>query len=219
MVATGVDVLPLVGGHVGLDLVNTVEPRLAVPVRHEHLDSPAALLVWARRAELLTAAESGAVTTAWTSSRTAAEAALGATLDIRESLHRVLLGVVDPTARADDRDAALQRLGGHWAAAAGRSRLVPDDQDRTAVRMQVGTDPTALVPDRLAVAAVDLLRSGDLTHLHACPEREGGCGWMFLDLSRNGSRRWCSMADCGARAKARRLTERRRAERARPRPG
>jgi predicted RNA-binding Zn ribbon-like protein len=32
----------------------------------------------------------------------------------------------------------------------------------------------------------------------------GGCGWLFVDESRNGSRRWCSMKDCGNRAKARR---------------
>ena len=47
----------------------------------------------------------------------------------------------------------------------------------------------------------------------AAPPEAGGCGWLFLDQSRNGSRRWCRMADCGSTAKARRLTERRRAAR------
>jgi len=39
-----------------------------------------------------------------------------------------------------------------------------------------------------------------------------GCGWLFLDETRNRSRRWCSMKDCGNRAKARRHYRRRRAE-------
>ena len=47
--------------------------------------------------------------------------------------------------------------------------------------------------------------------LQACPVDDGGCGWLFLDRSRNGSRRWCAMEDCGTRAKIRKLGARRRA--------
>ena len=71
-----------------------------------------------------------------------------------------------------------------------------------------------LIPDRLAHAAVDLVRTVEVGHLKTCPLEDGGCGWLFLDRSRNSSRRWCSMDDCGARAKARRLTARRRRARA-----
>ncbi|GAA4213146.1 CGNR zinc finger domain-containing protein [Microbispora amethystogenes] len=83
-----------------------------------------------------------------------------------------------------------------------------------AVRLLVGTSPALLVPDRLAHAAVEFLSTADLRRLRVCPLAEGGCGWLFLDHSRNGSRRWCAMEDCGSQAKARRLTERRRARRA-----
>ena len=61
-------------------------------------------------------------------------------------------------------------------------------------------------------ALVDLLRKADLSRLRVCPLDEDGCGWLFLDRSRNLSRKWCSMDECGAHAKARRLTERRRAK-------
>jgi predicted RNA-binding Zn ribbon-like protein len=56
----------------------------------------------------------------------------------------------------------------------------------------------------LAVAALDLLRSGRLERLKACED----CPWLFLDLSRNHSRRWCSMEDCGTRVKMRRYRAR-----------
>ena len=64
-------------------------------------------------------------------------------------------------------------------------------------------------PDRplwpIAVAAVDLLRSDRLARLKLC----GNCSWLFLDRSRNGSRRWCSMDECGVHTKMRRYRARR----------
>jgi predicted RNA-binding Zn ribbon-like protein len=56
--------------------------------------------------------------------------------------------------------------------------------------------------------AVELLTSGELDRVGQCAD--GRCGWLFLDTSRNRSRRWCSMEDCGNRAKARRHYERSR---------
>lgn len=53
----------------------------------------------------------------------------------------------------------------------------------------------------LAWAAVNLLRDGELHRLKQCPPDD--CRWLFIDRSKNGSRRWCEMATCGNRAKAR----------------
>jgi predicted RNA-binding Zn ribbon-like protein len=54
----------------------------------------------------------------------------------------------------------------------------------------------------IAHSAADLLVSGDLRRVGKCAD-DRGCGWLFLDTSRNHSRRWCDMKDCGNRAKAR----------------
>ncbi len=48
-------------------------------------------------------------------------------------------------------------------------------------------------------AAADLFLSPELSRLKRCE----GCGWLFLDASKNRSRRWCRMKDCGNREKAR----------------
>jgi predicted RNA-binding Zn ribbon-like protein len=57
-------------------------------------------------------------------------------------------------------------------------------------------------------SAADLLLSDMLDRVKQC---EGDpCGWLFLDTSRNRSRRWCSMEDCGNRAKARRFYQRKK---------
>lgn len=200
----------MVGGHPALDLVNTVEPRVpGGATGNEHLRSSDDLLRWARRVGLLDAGEARQVEEAWTADRGAR--ALAATRELREATYAVLLAVLG---RGDDASAELALLSRRWAEAAARSSLSLVPAGPAHDRLRIGTDPALLVPDRLAHAAVDLLRTVDLARLKVCPLEEGGCGWLFLDHSRNGSRRWCSMDDCGARAKARRLTARRRTARA-----
>jgi predicted RNA-binding Zn ribbon-like protein len=52
-------------------------------------------------------------------------------------------------------------------------------------------------------SAADVLMKDDPARVRMC-ESPDGCGWLFYDETRNGTRRWCSMKDCGNRAKARR---------------
>ncbi|MFF0342994.1 CGNR zinc finger domain-containing protein [Kribbella sp. NPDC004875] len=216
----------IVGGHPALDLVNTVSPRLpAGEPEHDYLASPADLLAWSRRIELVDDADRTAIEGIWGHAPELAEKALRATLEIREATYDVLApradgavgavvvtdGAASDTAFQGERS-AFERLMLRWSAAAARSMLIPDtDREQGIAELLVGTSPAQLVPDRLVVAAVDLVRTVDLRQLKACPVDEGGCGWLFLDRSRNGSRRWCAMEDCGTRVKIRRLGERRRA--------
>jgi predicted RNA-binding Zn ribbon-like protein len=58
-------------------------------------------------------------------------------------------------------------------------------------------------------SAAELLTTGELSRVRMCGGED--CGWLFFDTSRNQSRRWCSMEDCGNRAKARRYHQRHRA--------
>jgi predicted RNA-binding Zn ribbon-like protein len=205
--------LPLVGGHVALDLVNTVTPRASIASheRHDHLVDPAALLLWGRRVGLVDEQEASAVAQVWQQDPGSAQAALAGARDVREALHLILLAAVGLEAPdASVLGPALDLLHARWAASVGRSRLVLDSRVSSGVRLAVGMTPTLLVPDRAVDAALDLLRTADLGRLRRCPPDAGGCGWLFLDHSRNGSRRWCRMADCGTEVKARRLTQRRR---------
>lgn len=63
-------------------------------------------------------------------------------------------------------------------------------------------------------SAAELLTSGDLGRLRVCDNEE--CGWLFVDRSRNRSRRWCDMQDCGNVAKVRRFRARQRGEKTAP---
>ena len=54
-------------------------------------------------------------------------------------------------------------------------------------------------------SAAELLNSDLLSRVRVCPADD--CAWLFLDQSRNRSRRWCDMSTCGNRSKARRFRE------------
>lgn len=69
------------------------------------------------------------------------------------------------------------------------------------------TDPL----DPIVHAAVELLTDGPVERVKTC----GNCRWLFLDQSRNRSRRWCSMDECGIEMKHARFVERRRVSRSR----
>ena len=214
--------LSIVGGHPALDLVNTLEQGIPLDGEppYDSLSDTSALLRWTVRVGLIDDAEAKRVGRAWRDDPAAARAGLAAVRDIREGLHTVLLSAIPPAngVVAGEADpvaagAALVRLHERWSGAAARATLVLDRDHPPHVRLAYGTVPAMLVTDRIAEAALDVLQTADMTRVRSCPVPEGGCGWLFLDQSRNGSRRWCRMADCGSTAKAKRLTERRRAAR------
>lgn len=93
---------------------------------------------------------------------------------------------------------ALEQLALRAGAAVERARFQRVDDG---FELAWDDDPLSA----LTVAAADLLRSGALDRLKACQD----CPWLFLDTSRNRSRRWCSMDDCGSRRKMRRYRARR----------
>jgi predicted RNA-binding Zn ribbon-like protein len=199
--------LTLVGGHPVLDLVNTVERGVPAPGAEprDFLATDGDLVLWAERTGAVSGAEAAAV-------RAAGRSDLRRVRELREAVHSVVLARLGGPGWGDaEVVAALDLLGRRRAEAARRSRLRTDGTG-SLVR-EVGTEAGHLIGDRLADAAVELLTGADVERVRRCPVEQGGCGWVFLDRTRNGSRTWCRMADCGNQVKARRLTERRRQDR------
>jgi predicted RNA-binding Zn ribbon-like protein len=205
--------VPLVGGHRALDLVNTVAPRLPGDRRRDYLVTPGDLVVWSQRTGLLDAAAAREVEAAWSASPAAGRRGLSAVREIREALYEVLSACLEGAGDLTVAQGELDHLSMAWASTVPRARLVPATGGTGAARWVVDAPPVLLVADRVTQDAVDLLCGIDLTRLGRCPVEAGGCGWLFLDQTRNRSRRWCTMEDCGSGAKARRLTERRRRSR------
>jgi predicted RNA-binding Zn ribbon-like protein len=95
------------------------------------------------------------------------------------------------------------------AALAALRDLERDALARAELRPGGWTWPAGSALDRLVHAGTQLLVSERHRQLRVC----ANCTWLFLDLSRNHSRKWCSMEHCGTQVKIRRLSERRRSQR------
>jgi predicted RNA-binding Zn ribbon-like protein len=187
--------LRIVGGDLALDLANTVgDDRVPDPLA----DYPG-LVAWAARAGAVDD-DTAARLDSLAGDR---EAVLRRARELRaavDDVFRPLAGGHEPPRAALD---ALLRRG---AEAAARGRLVAAGDTGSSGAFALAWDGADLERPLwpLAVAAVDLLRAGPLDRLKQCAD----CPWLFLDTSRNRSRRWCSMGDCGARAKMRRYRSR-----------
>lgn len=132
--------------------------------------------------------------------RNALSAGHGTLAEVRAA-RAAIEAVLRPLAGADTpRPSALRALRDLESEALRRAALRPDGWRW----------PAGAALDQLVHAAVEIVVGGEHRRLRACPN----CAWLFLDSSRNGSRRWCSMESCGTQVKTRRLTERRRERRA-----
>lgn len=197
--------LSLVGGHIALDFVNTVGDHLAAQPS-EYLNSYANLAVWAAHAGVITLDHAAILTALSMHQPDDAEVALTRTIETREVIFRLLLGAIRKQAPDGADFAAFNAM---LANAPGRTRIVSENeryQWRFSGKVESLDDPLW----RIVWAAADLLTADQLAQVKICEGDE--CGWMFLDISRNQARRWCSMADCGNRAKANRYYRRHKDE-------
>lgn len=184
-------------GELSLDLVNTLDWRASGSPK-ELLSSYGDLLRWSRHTGLLTEAEARRLGAAAARRPGEARAVLKRAVDLREVLFRIFREIA-AARRPDRRDDDEFSAG--LAEALSRLRLKPAGLGY-AWDWDVADDRLDRMLLPVARAAAELLTSESLGRLRACPG--AGCGWLFLDTSRNRSRRWCSMEICGNRAKARR---------------
>lgn len=204
----------LVGGHVVVDLLNTVTARDTAPI--DWLDGYPRLLEWAALTGEFTPDVLAALRARADAEPGAAARALERVRELREAVRDVLVGVVhggeagagDPAPRDVPPDAEpIVRVENHWKEAAARSRLTLDG-GTPHLRLDTATSGLDYVTHDLALRALDLLRALPRERTRVCPGPR--CGWVFVDTSRAGRRRWCDMATCGNAAKGRNHYRRKR---------
>jgi predicted RNA-binding Zn ribbon-like protein len=206
-----VSTVPLEGGHLALDFVNTVGglPRDPPSPADELLLSYEDVTIWSARLGLISGRDAGALRAAARRDERAARRGLRRAIELRElldSIFRPLADGKEPPAELLDslRDAEREALAdARLTPASGRGSAARDHSlEWTWPPARELTDP--LRP--IVHAAVELLTHGPLDRLKTC----ANCRWLFLDQSRNHSRRWCSMDECGIQMKHARFVERRR---------
>ena len=190
--------LELVGGRLCLDFVNTATAR-GRPEHRDYLTSFEALLAWGRHAGAIKAAQMRILAQSASLAPKAAADALDFSVRLRDSVYRLVQSsFLEDRPMARDLslfNSALQAAGSRRAVCRGTRGLdwgwEFDPKDLRALLWPV------------VFSAAELLTSPDAARVRQCARE--GCQWMFLDLSKNGSRRWCSMALCGSRVKSHRF--------------
>ena len=190
----------LVGGNLALDFANTAS-GLGSPTPFERLHAPADLLDWAHHAGVVDGDGQGRMAEAFAADSDGAARALRHALALRGSIFAIGTAIAHGTepARGDlDRvkDAAQKAM-------ASAALSLSDGRYRFDFG---GAAPEAALTGPIALAALDLLANADFSRVKQCPGHGPGndCQWLFLDVSKNNSRRWCDMATCGNRTKGKR---------------
>ncbi len=191
-----------VGSRLCLDFVNTVGGRVANTILREKLADFADLLHWSQLAGIVNRGEAGRLAIRAAGHPREAQATFSRAALLREALYRIFASTAEgrrPAASDLDilsREVALARSRQRLSRSAGGFSWTWAGEEVMLSRMLWS----------IALSAADLLTSGDLSKLRQCGGDE--CGWLFLDTSRNRSRQWCDMRDCGNPAKDRRFRDR-----------
>ena len=206
MAEQNVEVYHLVGGRLSLDFCNTAGDR-GTEDPQEWLWSYAAFVNWSQHAGLLTSEEAERLRRMAADRPAEAAATVEQAIDLREAIYRILSAVAgDRSPDAGD----LDRLNVSLAEAMPHLRVV-----QTADGFGWAWDGASDALDRMlwpiVWSAAELLHTAELAHVRECANDH--CSWLFLDLSRNHSRRWCDMRNCGNLVKARRHYARQTASR------
>jgi predicted RNA-binding Zn ribbon-like protein len=219
--------LARLGGALCLDFVNTAGGR-GQPDSAGVLRDFEDLVAWAQHVGALSTRQGGDLLKRAASEPARAIAVHEQAMSLREALYRVFSSLAAGRA-AEPADVAT--INAAVADTCRHLRLAPRPSFGLAPRPSFGIAPRpslGLAPSGggfawewyevdgaldlpvwiVARSAADLLVSADLTRVRKCASEK--CDWLFLDASRNRSRRWCDMAVCGNRAKARRNYARRR---------
>lgn len=200
MQARGIADVRIVGGHPALDLVNTVGSRRG-RIGADYLATYDDLLLWATRQGVLDEKDAAALHAVAQAEPADAVAALLRAKRLRECLWRVWTAMQGREGPA----AADLVLLTREVLAAQRARAL-EWSDVGCTWRWTGAAGLDAVTAHVAWAAAELLAGGEHLHLSRVRECEGrNCGWLFLDTTRNGTRRWCTAEECGSLARVTRF--------------
>jgi predicted RNA-binding Zn ribbon-like protein len=192
----------LVAGHVALDLVNTLDDRFSEAGSLELLGSYEDLLRFAIQSELLTERQVKKLKSA-----EATKAERGMVLIQVRELREALAEVAYAQFEGREISAAGLALLEERFKQAAQHRVLSAEQSQIAWGWRGLGRQVAAPLWLLAQASADLLLSNQVAQLRSCASDT--CRWLFLDTSKNHTRRWCDMKVCGNRMKARKFHARR----------
>lgn len=187
-----------------LDFANTVGTHDGTSP-YDYLSSYADLAAWGHDAGVLTEQDAAALRQQAARRPAEADASLHAAIALREAIYRLFSSRIRRVAPSD---ADLATLNGALASAIQQMRLA-SASNGVAWEWIAREESLDLVLWPVAASAAALMASTDAGNVKECAGR--ACAWLFLDTTKNHSRRYCRAEGCGNRARARRHYARTRA--------
>jgi predicted RNA-binding Zn ribbon-like protein len=185
-----------------LEFTNTVNDHASADSR-DTLFKYQDLLSWAKRVGLLRAEQVEALTHKAEAAPKEAAAIFEQSLQLRETIYRIFVAQAKGTSPSNDDLKLLNSVLANLT----RGAQVVYHASQFAWQWNFDLDALEAPLGMIALSAVDLMTSEHYRWVGQCAD-EDGCGWLFVDTSKNHSRRWCDINDCGNRAKQRRYQKR-----------
>lgn len=205
----------LIGGDVSLDFVNTAGGRLSNPRKKngrdyydsynaDKLEKYADLIAWSLKAKLINEKEAKKLLRFSKDAPPMAQAVLKRAVNLRESIYRIFKCSIEGW-QPESED--IEKLNTELNLARAHQKLSVVKNDF--IFAWIGrADALDSMLWQISEAAAQLLVNGDLSRVGNCGNVV--CNWLFLDTSRNHTRQWCVMKDCGNLAKVHRFRAKRK---------
>jgi predicted RNA-binding Zn ribbon-like protein len=187
------ETLEIIGGALCMDFVNTINSRQHP--EHEYLTSYPELANWGAKIGVLSTEQNHRLQKQAKQDEKTAEHALKKAIDNRELLFRLFVKLAKGSEPNKQDMTDFTKVYGEAISSAQLVR----EEDRFSPRWKLDQNLEALLWP-IIYSAGEILFSKEVNQVKECPS----CGWLFLDTSKNQTRRWCSMNTCGARDKMRR---------------
>ena len=187
----------LSGGELCLDFANTVDSR---PTEEplELLPDFDGLVAWSLQAKVLPSVDAEEILEEAARHPRRGAAVLKQAREVREAIFQIFSATAQGT---EPPGGAMALLNRNLPAALGHRRIVREDAGYRWEWEEGDSLGRMLWP--ILTSTADLLTSQRLSRVRLCSAEN--CDWLFLDQSKNRSRRWCDMAVCGNRSKVRRF--------------
>ncbi|MFQ6104300.1 MAG: CGNR zinc finger domain-containing protein [Candidatus Glassbacteria bacterium] len=195
--------LKLVGGRLSLDFTNTVSYR-NTDRQQDYLESYADLVAWCQHAGFVTDSQGKRLLEESANRPEEASSVLKRAIALREVIYSIFSAISHGN-RPEPAD--LATFNTELSNALARSQVI-QTAEGFAWDFTCTEDFLDCLLWPLARDAANLMTSSDVDRVGECAGDD--CEWLFFDVSRNRSRQWCAMEDCGNRAKARRHYKRKR---------
>jgi predicted RNA-binding Zn ribbon-like protein len=190
--------IKLSGGALCLDFANTVHCYGCEDLG-EYLNTYYDLVAWSRHVGTISDKEAKTLSHRAAGHPAEAKSAHRRAIELREAIYRIFTIALEGQSPAQD-DLAI--FNNYLAEAMMGSQIIKT-QDGFYWDWTGNIAKLDWLLNPVIRSAADLLVSEEFRRVKKCADPI--CGWLFLDISRNRSRRWCDMADCGNRAKASRF--------------